>query len=415
MSFAFQNGLDMRTKEYLTFLFHYIDDFKANAVNLFGYEGTFVPSVMAYNSGQIGSYKPDVIFNKNFSASIFDIIYRYYLASDDKKFMQEVGYEFASRIAQFFLSSLKLNKQSKMFDSSFGISPFSTPKGQSAMLYQSPTVDFENCKYIFYCMAKLSGEFDEDASRASVWFDAYAKVPDMEVDKDGIIKEYNIGSNQTDNCSPFLSHTFPYNLGTRAMSAKRDYDALIAGSAKYRFSCCCGKFSSRDLIEIALALATCGEGEDCFFVLETLLQGFLMNNLMFSFCDNSGLGIGQSNMPNYVNIDVSTAFCACLTNIFLTSSENNVYLFKTLPKRIENAVINGLTIKKGVTAFLSINTKRRIVILKLSAQQDEIVNIFVPNSYIRHVGSSAKMDRKECVLKAVELKKNKPLKLKIFY
>lgn len=414
LSFSIQNGMDLKIKDYLSCLFQYIDDFRANAINLFGIDSAFVPSVMAHSGGQIGTCTPDVIFNKNFGASIFDLIYRYYVATGDKDFMEKEGYIFASSIAQFFLSGLKLNKANKTYDSPFGLSPFSWPKGHNAFVTQNTTVDFENCKYIFYCMSKLSFEFEgQEASKK--WHEAYSKVPDIEVDKDGNIKEFALSGTRQDSTCPNVSHTFPYNIGCRAMDANRDYDALIQNSVKYRFASSCGKFSSRDLVEMALALATCGDGDSCFYVLLALCRGFLTGNLMFSSCDISGLGIGQIKEQNYLNIDVNTALCACLQNMFLTASEGNIYLFRSLPKRIENVSIKGFVLKSGITLDININAKRKIVLLKIYPSRNDIVSIFVPDSYKSHIGTSAKIDLKTLSIGPIELKKNKVMKVKIFY
>ena len=413
-SFSFHNGMDLKIKDYLSCLFQFMDDFRANAINLFGIDSAFVPSVMAHSGGQIGTCMPDVIFNKNFGASIFDLIYRYYVATGDKDFMEKEGYTFASSIAQFFLSGLKLNKANKTYDSPFGLSPFSKIKSQNSFISPNPTVDFENCKYIFYCMSKLSFEFEgQEASKK--WHEAYSKVPDIEVDKDGNIKEFALSGARQDSASPNVSHTFPYNIGCRAMDANRDYDTLIQNSVKYRFASSCGKFSSRDLVEMALALATCGDGDSCFYVLLALFRGFLTENLMFSSCDMSGLGIGEAGEQNYFNIDVNTALCACLQNMFLTASEGNIYLFRSLPKRIENVSIKGFILKSGITLDININAKRKIVQIKIYPCLDDNVRIFVPDSYKSHTGTSAKIDPKTLSIGPIKLKKNKVMKVKIFY
>lgn len=415
MSFSLESGNCSFVKEYLLSMASLLPDFKANAINLFGCNGAFVPSVFSSTLGQVGSSGHDVLFNKCASAQLFALIYDYYSFSNDKEFMINSGYQLAKQIAQLYLSSLKKNKTSQMYEVPFGISPFSKPLGKKHMLASNVVCDFESAKYVFYYMSVLAKEFDEDDFACSMWQAEYDKVPDVEVDKDGIIKEYASNLFETDNSSPNIAHVFPYNIGFRAVNAKRDYDFLVLSTIKSRFVKSVGALSSRDLSDMALALATCLDGIGSFELLQLLIRAFSQKNLLFTSNDQSNLGLGLIRRNNFINIDVNTSITRCLQNMFVVYSLNKVYLFKNLPKRFKKITFRNLTLCHGLSISMQINNARHVVKLKLMSNRARTIDLFLPTTYRKHKGVRDSVDRQEMVLKDLLLAKDKTLRLKIYY
>ena len=412
---SFAGPYYIQLKDFLLLVYNSLPDLKANSLNIYNCQGAFVPSVFSSEGAQVGCSKPDVLFNKCASAQLFALICAYYSFSDDKEFMINFGYELASQIGKFYLSALKLNKTSKMYEVPFGISPFSAPLGKQNMLASNVTCDFECAKYVFFGMSILSKEFDADESAPSMWQAEYSKVPDVEVDKDGVIKEYASTIYETDNSSPNISHVFPYNIGFRAVGAKRDYDFLVLSTVKSRFIKSVGALSSRELSDIALALATCLDGIDAFEILQLLIRAFSQKNLLFTSNDQSNLGLGLARRNNFINIDVNTLVTHCLQNMFVVYSLNKVYLFKNLPKRFKKITFNNLILCHGLSISMQINNSRHVVKLKLLSNKARTIDLFLPTTYRKHKGVKDRVDRQEMVLKDVLLSKDKPLRLKIYY
>ena len=198
------------------------------------------------------------------------------------------------------------------------------------------------------------------------------------------------------------------------INAKRDYDLLVSNSIKSRYLGSFGKLTARDLSDMALALSTCGEGGDSFYVLNTLCKFFLKDNLLFSQIDNSNFGVGHLCQRDFVNIDLNTSLCAILQNMFVTNANENIYLFRTLPKKFGIVNIRGINITNNLVLSMQINNKKGVAKVHFLPQSDQKINLFLPSTYRKHKGEGS-LDRQDLALKNILLQKGKRLKLKIYY
>ena len=411
--FCVQNGNCDEIKNYLMSIFSKLDDYKTNARFLYNCDGIFIPSVEESFGGQIGSAKADVILNKNVMPYVFSLICDYYKQTCDIEFMKNYGYEIAKNIGLFYLSFLKIDRTSNMLESPFGISPFSKPKGKDYMIALNPAVDFESARYIFAILSNMAKEF-EDENASKKYLNALTMLPAVQVDKDGLIKEYNTATFESESTSPYIAHLFPYNIGRRMTNSSRDYDLLVSNSLKSKYISAYGKFGAREVADMALALATCGEGADAFCLLEVLCKFFIKDNLLFSSIDRSNFGVGAGEGRDFVNIDINTSLCAILQNMFLTSQGDCVYLFRSLPKVFGKVNIKSISLSASLSLSMQINNKKGIAKLVFVSKEAQKINLFLPSSYKKHKGEG-EIDRQNLVLKNIFLQKGKALKVKIFY
>jgi len=421
-NFVFKSNLSKTIKPLFDKFYDNLDDYKKNSTRLFGCKGIFIPSLEAPESGLPGSTVPGVIMNFNVASYICAMIYQYYLQTDDIDFIKEKGYEIIEETGLFYEDLLKVNKNTKVFESPFGISPFNTPANNETksdeeyFIASNCATDFVSAKLVFNMLSKLSTILNKEEKEVERWQSLADKVPDMEIDKNGLLKEYNSNVFETNHSSPYIPHLFPYNIGLKPFTSKRDFEDLVSNSIKVRYKNCFGKFSSANLCDMATALATCGDSLNSYEVLTTLIRNFITSNLILSSADNAGMGIGIYEPWPSFEIDKNIGICTCLQNMFITSCKNDISLFRALPTQFTKGSVYGLTLSNQIKADLEFNLKRGILKLKLRAPKTTTVNINLPNGLKKVKGiEQNKIDSQTLTINNLILSANKAISLKIYF
>lgn len=419
-NFSYKANLAKTIRPIFDRFYDNLDDYKKNATRLFGCKGIFIPSIEAPESGLPGSSVPGVVMNYNVASYICSMIYQYFLQTEDVDFMNEIGFELVEETALFYEDILKLNKNTNVFETAFGYSPFNTPTNigvnDMCCVASNCTCDFASAKYVFDIMQQICLLLNKDEKDIEKWQELASKIADNEVDKNGYLKEYNGNVFETNHASPYIPHMFPYNIGVKPMESRRDYEDLISSSIKYRYANCFGLFSSANLCDMAVALATCGDADSSYEVLTTMVKNFITQNLFISSGDNVGMGVGAYEPWTSFNIDKNLALLTAMQNMFINSNKNNISLFRSLPKEFSKGSVYNLILDNQIKADLEFNLKRGVLKLKLKSNKNATVNISLPNGFKKIKGvEQTKIDTQNLVINNVSLQANKVASYKIYF
>ncbi len=385
-NFAFNGGLSQMALPLLMSFYNNMDDYKKNATRLYNCKGIYVPSLQAPGSGLLGSVEPGVILNFNVASFVCQMFYEYYLHTDDAKFMKDYGVEFIQETANFYEDLFKLNKTTKYFESPLGYSAYNTPKNylgknrDPLCIASNCTVDFVCAKQVFSILvdvAKLGNIDDEEIAK---WQDMITKIPDLALDEEGLIKEYNSSAFVTNNNAPYIPHLFPFCIGKLPCDSTRELEKIVATTARARFNNSRNLFTSGNLINIAVALATTGDSSTAYEVLEILTQNFISNNLVFYNTDWRGMGVGRDERWAAYSIDKNTAFSMVMQNMFLNCNKKELALFKNLPQALRKGYLTGLTLAGGIKADLEFNRMKGMVKLKLKSPRNANLVLNLPDN-----------------------------------
>lgn len=399
-----------------------MDDYKKTSTRLFGRKGIVIPSLEAPESGLPGSTVPAVVMNSNVAAYVCSMIYQYYLQTEDIDFIKEKGYEIVEETALFYEDHFKENKTTKTLESPFGYSPFNTPSNIASKtddnfsIASNCVADFVCAEYVFNILIQFAIILNKDDKEIERWQKLLDKIPDVGVDKNGYIKEYNSNVFETNNESPYIPHLFPYNIGFKPIESRKDYEELVANTIKFRYKNCFGKFNSSTLIDMATALATCGDANGSYEVLTTLIKNFLTSNLVLSSGDNTGMGVGEYEPWTSFEIDKNIGVVACLQNMFVNSNKNNISLFRSLPQEFNKGTVTNLILNNQIKVDLDFNLKRGVVKLKLKSPRNATVNLTLPEGFKKQKGIDPNIvDSQNGVVNGLSLQANKILNIKIMF
>ncbi len=420
LDFSFKSGLSKELMPLFDKIYDNLDDYKKNSTRLYGCKGIFIPSLEAPESGLPGSTVPGVIMNYNVASYISAMIYQYYLQTDDVEFLKEKGYEIIEEAGLFYDDFMKINRATKKFETTFGYSPYNTPSNVKTdddfSIASNCTADFVCAKFVFSTLVTLSKALFKEDEEIEKWQKMLDSVPDIEIDKNGYIKEYNSNAFETNHSSPYIPHLFPYNIGLKPYESKRDFEDLVANSIKFRYINSFGKFNSGNLCDMSTALATCGDAVDSYEILKTLIKNFLTSNLILSSGDNSGMGVGTYEAWPSFEIDKNIGICTAIQNMFINSGKDDITLFRALPTEFTKGSISNIVLNNQIKADIDFNMKRGLVVLKLKSPKATLINVNLPNGLKRVKGVNAtQVDLQNNVLNELNLQANKNCVLKIYF
>lgn len=394
-NFAFNGGMSNLVLPLLQRYYNNMDDYKKNATRLYNCKGIYVPALESPGSGLLGSVEPGVILNFNVAAFAVEMFYQYYIHTDDSKFMKEYGIEFITQTAEFYEDLLKINKTTKILESPIGYSPYNTPQNYAKRskdplcIASNCTVDFVCAKQVFSILIELGKTFGFEESEIERWQSLLSKIPDVSVDEEGLIKEYLSSVFITNNKTPYIPHLFPYSIGFAAAGSTREYGKLVASTAKARFTRSRDLFTSGNLINIASALATTGDSNSAYEVLEILTQNFMTNNLVFTNSDYRGMGVGSNDKWPTYSIDKNTGLVHVIQNMFVNYDKGKIMLFRNLPLSFTKGSITGLTLPNGIKLDLEFNRAKGLLKFKIKTQKAQSLKVELPEGFSKIKGVPA--------------------------
>lgn len=408
--FSLSAGVVGEVKDIITKFKENVGVLESNAKNIFGKNGVFLTSPLSpFGQANEGTR----VLSGQMTSALCAIIYKTYLHFGDLEFLREVSGELLLGAGNFFEHRFSTNKSINVYENKMGISPFSYPKGETTLLCVNPTSEFEMARFVFSMLKDLSPVLD------GVNDDHYAKLlkllPDTEVENTGFIKEFHSTTFSTDNTSPYIPHVFPYNVGFKPYVCRKDYETIVANTIKVRFVDALGKFSSGELMDMALALFTCSNGREGYEILRTAIINFCSDNLIFNHADKLNMGVGVKDEGFTKTIDKNLCLTSCLQNMFLTANKNNLYLFDNLSKDFTRGSVTNLILDNNIRANLYFNARKGVLRLHLLSKMPTSVNIFLPRGTRRVKMRGEKCEHRDNALFGVKLEQNKKRKIKIVF
>ncbi len=388
-NFAFNGGMSNLVLPLLKRYHANMDDYKKNATRLYNCKGIYVPALESPGSGLLGSVEPGIILNFNVAAFASEMFYQYYIHTDDAKFMKEYGLEFITQTAEFYEDLLKINKTTKTLESPIGYSPYNTPlnyagKSKEPLCIASNcTVDFVCAKEVFNIIIEIGSALGLEEEEIAKWKDLLSKIPDLSVDEEGLIKEYLSSLFITNNKTPYIPHLFPFSIGFVTAGTTREHNKIVANTAKARFNRSRDLFTSGNLINLATALATAGDSNSAYEVLEILTQNFMTNNLVFTNSDFRGMGVGSNDKWPTYSIDKNTGLVNVIHNMFVNYDKGRVILFRNLPASFTKGSLNGLTLPNGIKLDIDFNRAKGQLKLKVKTQKAQTLKFELPEGFTK--------------------------------
>jgi len=353
----------------LDFYMSYESDLKKNAARVYGMRGYFVPRITAMDSATFGSVDSPTLHFIASSALAANMFYDYYLATGDEKTLRSKIFPFMRNVFEFYSDFLKLDASGK-YVTIPSYSPNATPGNLVAgrplvdfAVASSSTIDFLALQTLLNNLISAATLLKTAKDDVAVWQDMLTKIPSLNVNSDGCLKEYtnsvfvdkieNAGVMHGYGLYPLKNFMMndPQIMYRPAVIQGANPEVEIAASeasvnaVKTRVRNAASYQPTRNLVMAACQLAYGNDVAEVKNLLVKIINSSATPSGLFLSNDWRGSGMTTNDKPNLdvaVSLGVGTAISDCIVQSSSTT-------LRVLPILIEPLMVG--SIKNLATDF----------------------------------------------------------------
>ncbi len=342
-----------------------------NARNLFGSRGVVLPSrstTNGFNNALAPSFAGG--FWVGGAAWAAHFFYDYYLYTGDQVFLRNHALPFMEKVALFFEDYLYEGPDGKYIFSPTQ-SPENTPGNTNSQGTFNATMDVAAAKELFTNLIAASGGMNANADKIPLWKSMLTKMPDYQIDENGMIKEWLTPRLANNDAHRHSSQLYPLFDGMP--SEIESNPALIEAfrkSINYKLEKHWkGKqsgFMSFGLIQLGQAGASLGDSEIVYECMKHLVNRFWLNNMA-----------SMHNHKSLFNMDISGGMPAVIIKMLVFSEPGQVKLLPALPAEFSAGEIKGI-LCRGQIRINSLKWSKTGITVSIVSGKDQSVTIESP-------------------------------------
>lgn len=353
----------------LDFYMNYESDLKKNAARVYGMRGYFVPRITAMDSATFGAVDAATLHFIASSALAANMFYEYYLTTGDEKVLKSKIFPFMRGVFDFYSDFLKLDASGK-YVTIPSYSPNATPGNLVAgrplvnfALASSSTIDFLALQTLLNNLIASAKLLNTAKDEIGVWQDMLTKIPTLNVNGDGCLKEYtnSVFVDKVENAGvmhgyglyplknfmaedPQITYR-PAVIQGATPEAEIAASVASANAVKARVRNAAAYQPTRNLVMAACQLAYAGDVTEVKNLLVKIVNSSATPSGLFLSNDWRGSGMTTNDKPN-LDIAVSMGVGTAITDCILQSSAN---VLKVLPILIDPLTVG--SVKNLATDF----------------------------------------------------------------
>ncbi len=392
--------------------------FKYNATRLYGCRGIMIPYTTSPSTGYPGDVNDAMIHFTGVAGWLANLFYDYALFTDDQKFLKARALPFMMDAISFYEEFFKLADM-KYYESSPSYSPYTTPgnlsgTGEEHYIAKNATIDFAIARNLLKNLIEGSKAVNANKAEIIKWEDMLKKIPPYKINPDGTVSEF-IDDYCTDNpTSPSLALYYPVYPDYR-LRDNLELNKAFGNTARKKVVSARENMKASELARYASVFARLGDGDNAYEMINALVRGMAMNNLVFASDDWRGMGSGRKDtwaqpVP-YVNAIVTGA----IQEAIVQSTPDSITLLPALCSGMEKGSISGFQTRAHVeVSSLEWDVPRGSLIVKLKAKRSSVIDLQLPKTAKPPKKVDAeKFDDDRGLLIGLKLAANKPVTLEI--
>lgn len=355
-----------------------MDDFRANARNLYGCRGILIPANTAPDSGLMKDLQPQILHWTGAAGWIGQHYWDYYLFTGDETFLRERALPFLRETALFYADFFVTDKDGSL-QSLPSVSPENTPgggSGEGILTAINATMDFAIAREVLAHLIQGAEAAALYADELDAWRGLLSRIPAYQVNEDGAVREWQHPLFPDNYHHRHQSHLYPVFPGTEL--TRHDDPALFAAFAtavQKRLVIGLKEQSGWSLAHMANSYARTGEGELALECLEILSRTCLLNNLYTTHNDWRDMGIGVDMPWAPFQIDANMGWTAAVQEMLLFSRPGEIALLPALPEKWRRGRVTGLRCRGGVEMGIEWDHDTDTLTATLLSRTDQCVRL----------------------------------------
>lgn len=359
-----------------------LDDLRKNASRLYGCRGIYAPAVTSPSTGVVGRVTDEVINFTGVAAMISRMFYDYYLYTGDAKFLKTRALPFMKENVTFYEEFFKIRDEA-FYESSPATSLGTTPGNLTSVggehpICKNPTIDYVLARNLITDMIEGSEAAGLYKSEIAKWKDMLTKIPGYKIGNDGCVCEF-VDSDYTDNpAAPSLGLVYAVYPGANDVDNGDEAKAFVK-TARNKLLTARKNMDATALASYANVLARLGEGQAAMDVLESLVTGMAMDNLVMAGSDWRGMGSGKHDVWAAPQAEANLAFTNAVYEMIIQSDKKSIKLLPAMSSAVGKGSVTNVLTKTGVTVVnLDWDIDRGNLSVKLKASKNTKIDLQLP-------------------------------------
>ncbi|MGL1891189.1 MAG: glycoside hydrolase family 95 protein [Spirochaetaceae bacterium] len=380
--------------EMMLSLFEYyessMDDFRENALKLFGCRGIFIPANTVPDTGLITDLQGHLIYWTGGAAWLARLYYDYYLYTGDELFLKHRALPFMKEAMDFYEDYTYENVKGEL-EFCPSISPENSPEDfnrefkmdANCNITINATMDIALCKELLNNLiqgSSLCGVYKENISN---WLDVLNKLPGYTINKDGAISEWVHDGFNDNYHHRHVSHIYPFFPGNE-ISLGDEMIPSIETAVDKRFEIGMREQTGWSLVHQSNIYARLGRGDRALECLDILKEYCTGINLFTYHNDWRDRGVCMTKPEGFnkrvFQIDANLGYPAAIMEMLVHSSLGKITLLPGLPSKMKEGEISGILCRGNI--LLNMKWSGTQILVELKSKLDQTVFIDSPVSFI---------------------------------
>ncbi|NMO95032.1 glycosyl hydrolase family 95 catalytic domain-containing protein [Paenibacillus lemnae] len=316
-----------------------MDDFRNNALKLYGCQGIYIPAGTTPGSGVPNQIVPVILNWTGAAAWLASHYYKHYCFTGDETFLKETAWPFMREALRFYEDFLTIEHESGQIKIYPSVSPENTPLNFMPpdgvqLAHPMPTavnstMDIALMKELLSSMLEAADVVDCEPGEVERWEELLKALPPYTVNGDGAVREWLDETFADRYEHRHLSHLYPMFPG-QEVEREEQPELFAAFEAAVRLRKL-GAQSGWSLAHMASVYARLGDGNRALDCLGHLSRSCLLPNLFTLHNDWRGMGICMDMPTAPVQLDAALGWVNAVQEMLLYVSPGLVKLLPALP------------------------------------------------------------------------------------
>ena len=371
-----------------------INDYKKNAMALYGCRGILVPLYMAPGSGIKKDLQPHVVYWSAGAGWIAQFFYDYWLFTGDVEFLKNRAIPFMKEAALFYEDFLIEDKNGL-----YTVMPSNSPENRADGTFEgaknisvcvNATMDFAVINELLNNLCEGCKKLNIEQDGIKRWQDILSKIPNYQINEDGAMKEW-LHPDFLDNYHHrHQSHIYPIFPGFEVTKENNPeiFEACRVAVEK-RLIIGLKSQTGWSLAHMANIYARLGNGDRALECLDILSRSCLGDNLFTYHNDFRNMGITVKLMWGKTapyQIDANFGWTSAINEMLVFSTPGLIKLLPAIPSKWINGSVKGALCRGGIEASVEWDYNKNVLKASFESSTEQTVTVKLPKEVAQFSG-----------------------------